>query len=369
MSIVSDAAEGSTAKGHRASETARAAARELRGPTVDAAMPCHIGRAWLVIRGMQTKGLESSQVDRDWLAERFEEHRTHLRAVGYQMLGSLTEADDAVQESWLRLSRSDASEIENLRGWLTTVVARICLNMLQSRKVRREEALGVHVPDPIVSRDDETDPEHEALLADSVGLALMVVLDTLAPAERLAFVLHDVFAVPYDEIAPIVRRSPGAARQLASRARRRVQDAPVPEPDLERQREVVDAFLAAVREGDFEALLEVLDPDVVRRADFGPLRESREIQGARTVAEHALAFSQLAPSARLALVNGTVGLVASPGGGKVFAVLGFTIKDGRIVEIDILGDPARLARLDGTASDENGANRKSLPRTPVKGSS
>ena len=292
--------------------------------------------------------------DRDWLAERFEEHRTHLRAVGYRMLGSLDEADDAVQEAWLRLSRSDTSAIENLGGWLTTVVARACLNMLQARKVRREEPLGAHVPDPIVSRADQTDPEQQALLADSVGLALLVVLDTLDPPERLAFVLHDMFAVPFDEIAPIVGRSPAAARQLASRARRRVQgQAPVPDPDLVRQREVVDAFLAATREGDFEALLEVLDPDVVLRADTGtaPTVLSREVRGARAVAERALVFSQIARVSRPALVNGAAGLVTAPDRGPV-SVMGFTIKDGKIVEIDILADAARLARLDLVVLDE-----------------
>jgi RNA polymerase sigma factor (sigma-70 family) len=295
-----------------------------------------------------------TEEDRDWLAERFEEHRPHLRAVGYRMLGSVTEADDAVQEAWLRLSRSDAREIENLGGWLTTVVARVCLNMLQSRKARREEPLGVHVPDPIVSDDAETDPERQALLADSVGLALLVVLDTLEPAERLAFVLHDMFAVPFEEIATIVGRSPAAARQLASRARRRVQGrAPAPDPDLGRQREVVDAFLAAVREGDFEALIEVLDPDVVLRADSGPVPPpaSQEVHGARAVAELALAFSQVAQFSRPALVNGTAGLVTAPRPDLV-SVMGFTITDGKIVEIDILADTARLARLDLVVLDE-----------------
>jgi RNA polymerase sigma factor (sigma-70 family) len=295
-----------------------------------------------------------TEEDRDWLAERFEEHRPHLRVVGYRMLGSLTDADDAVQEAWLRLSRSNAHEIENLGGWLTTVVARVCLNMLQSRKVRREEPLGVHVPDPIVSPDDETDPEQQALLADSVGLALLVVLDTLEPAERLAFVLHDMFAVPFDEIASIIGRSPAAARQLASRARRRVQgQAPVPDPDLGRQRQVVDAFLAAVREGDFEGLIEVLDPDVVLRADSGrvPAPASQEVHGARAVAELAVAFSHVARFSRPALVNGTAGLVTAPRPDLV-SVMGFTITDGRIVEIDILADPARLARLDLVVADE-----------------
>jgi RNA polymerase sigma factor (sigma-70 family) len=295
-----------------------------------------------------------TEEDRDWLAERFEEHRPHLRAVGYRMLGSVTEADDAVQEAWLRLSRSDAREIENLGGWLTTVVARVCLNMLQSRRARREEPLGVHVPDPIVSEDAETDPVNQALLADSVGLALLVVLDTLEPAERLAFVLHDMFAVPFEEIATIVGRSPAAARQLASRARRRVQGrAPAPDPDLGRQREVVDAFLAAVREGDFEALIEVLDPDVVLRADSGPVPPpaSQEVHGAQAVAELALAFSQVAQFSRPALVNGTAGLVTAARPDLV-SVMGFTITDGKIVEIDILADTARLARLDLVVLDE-----------------
>jgi RNA polymerase sigma factor (sigma-70 family) len=291
---------------------------------------------------------EFTQEDRDWLAERFEEQRTHLRAVGYRMLGSLSEADDAVQEAWLRLNRSDTMEIENLGGWLTTVVARVCLNMLQARKVRREEPLGVHVPDPIVSADEESDPEHQALLADSVGLALQVVLDTLAPAERLAFVLHDIFGVSFAEIAPIVGRSPAAARQLASRARRRVQgQAPAPDP-LDRQREVVDAFLAATREGDFEALIAVLDPDVVLRADSGalPPPATQEVHGARAVAELATAFSQVARFSCPALVNGTAGLVTTTPRGEPFSVQAFTIRDGRIVEIDILADPERLAQLD-----------------------
>jgi RNA polymerase sigma-70 factor (ECF subfamily) len=285
--------------------------------------------------------------EREWLAERFEEHRTRLRAVAYRMLGSVSEADDAVQEAWLRLSRTDSSEVENLDGWLTTVVARISLNMLRSRKVRREEPLGVHVPDPIVDRADGTDPEHEALLADSVGLALLVVLETLSPAERLAFVLHDMFAVPFDEIAPIVDRSPEAARQLASRARRRVQgEHTVPDADLDDQREVVDAFLAAARNGDFEALLEVLDPDVVVRADLGPLAGgSREVRGAKAVAGQALSYSRRGLLTRVALVNGALGAVSTYEG-ELYSVGGFTIRGGRIVEMDILADPARLRRID-----------------------
>ena len=296
--------------------------------------------------------------DQYWLAGRFEENRVRLRAVAYRMLGSLSEADDAVQEAWLRLSRSDTTGVENLGGWLTTVVARVCLDMLRSRKSRREEALGeplgVRVPEPIVSRADGIDPEHEALLADSVGLALLVVLETLAPAERLAFVLHDMFAVPFDEIAPIVSRSPTAARQLASRARRRVRGAaPVPDADLARQREVVDAFLAASRGGDFDALLAVLDPDVVLRADSGavppgvPASALREVRGARAVAEQALTFSRLARFSRPALVNGEVGVVVAPRG-RLLMVLGFTISDGKIVEIDAIGDPEQLSQLDLT---------------------
>jgi RNA polymerase sigma factor (sigma-70 family) len=291
--------------------------------------------------------------EREWLAERFEEHRPHLRGVGYRMLGSVAEAEDAVQEAWIRLSRSDADEIENLGGWLTTVVARVCLNMLQSRKVRAEQPVGVHVPDPIVSRDDDTDPERQALLADSVGLALQVVLETLEPAERLAFVLHDMFAVPFDDIAAIVDRSPAAARQLASRARRRVRgQAPEPDPDRDRQREVVDAFLAASRDGNFEALMEVLDPDVVLRADSGPVPPpaTQEVRGARAVAELAVAFAGLAPFSRPALVNGAPGLVTIPEG-ELVSVLGFTVRDGRIVEIDILADRERLARLDIASFD------------------
>jgi len=292
--------------------------------------------------------------DRAWLAERFEENRTHLRAVAYRMLGSVSEADDAVQESWLRLSRSDPSVVENLRAWFTTGVAHVCLDMLRSRKSRREEPLGPHAPDPIVSPEDGGDPEHEALLADSVGLALLVVLEALAPAERLAFVLHDMFAVPFDEIAPLVERSPAAARQLASRARRRVRGAaPVPDPDLNRQREVVDAYFAATRDGDFDALVAVLDPDVVLRSDGGAVRPraTLAVRGAPAVAEQALTFTRLCPFVRPALVNGAVGVVVAPGG-RPFAVMGFTVSGGKIVAIDVLADPARLRQLDLPVFDD-----------------
>ena len=293
--------------------------------------------------------------ERELLAERFEANRTRLRAVAYRMLGSLSEADDAVQEAWLRLSRSEASEIENLGGWLTTVVARVCLDMLRSRKSQREEPVW-HVPDPIVGPEDAVDPEHEALLADSVGLALLVVLEALTPAERLAFVLHDLFGVPFEEIAPIVGREPAAARQLASRARRRVQGAATePEVDLARQREVVDAFLAASRDGDFEALLAVLDPDVVLRLDRGavPADASKEVRGASAVAGLGFRFSGDGWAAQPALVNGAAGVVVTRSG-KPFAVIGFTIRHRKIVGIDMLADPARLRGLDlaFSATDE-----------------
>ena len=283
----------------------------------------------------------------DWLAERFEENRTHLRAVAYRMLGSLSDAEDAVQEAWLRLSRCGTSGVENLGGWLTTVVARICLDMLRSRKSRREEPLDPDGPEPVASPEAGIDPEQETLLADSVGLALLVVLDRLAPAERLAFVLHDMFAVPFEEIAGIVGRSPDAARQLASRARRRVQGAPTAGADLAQQREVVAAFLAALRGGDFEGLLAVLDPDVVVRADAVAVAAggSREVHGARTWAQGAIAFSRGARFARPALVNGSVGVVLAPRG-RLFRVLSFTIKGGKIVKVDVIADPERLQKLD-----------------------
>jgi RNA polymerase sigma factor (sigma-70 family) len=284
--------------------------------------------------------------EREWLVGRFEEHRTYLRAVAYRMLGSVSEADDAVQETWLRLSRSDTSEVENLGGWLTTVLARVCLDMLRSRKSRREESLGARVPEPIAGRADGADPEQEALLSDSVGLALLVVLETLTPAERLAFVLHDMFAVPFDEIAPIVGRSPDAARQLASRARRRVRGADTSyELDLTRQREVVDAFLAAARDGDFDALVAVLDPDVVLRSDRAalPADAPREVRGAPAVARRALVGR--ARAARPALVDGAVGVVVTPRG-RLLMVLDFKIRGGKIVEIDAVADPERLNQLD-----------------------
>ncbi|MEU5420499.1 sigma-70 family RNA polymerase sigma factor [Streptomyces sp. NPDC001407] len=282
--------------------------------------------------------------EKELLAERFEAHRTHLRAVAYRMLGSLSEADDAVQEAWLRLSRSDADSVQNLGGWLTTVVGRVCLDMLRSRTSRGEEPLEGRVPDPIVDSPDGIDPEHQALLADSVGLALLVVLETLAPAERLAFVLHDMFAVPFDEIAPMVGRTPAAARQLASRARRRVRgSAPAPDSDLTRQRQVVDAFLAASRGGDFDALVAVLHPDVVLRADTGA-GAPQEVVGAAAVAGRALMFQRLSHFARPALVNGSMGIVTDVDGTPM-AVMGFTIVDGRVRTIDILADTERLRGL------------------------
>jgi RNA polymerase sigma-70 factor, ECF subfamily len=286
--------------------------------------------------------------EHEWLADRFEEHRPHLRAVAYRMLGSLAEADDAVQDTWLRLTRAGADEVENLGGWLTTVVARVCLNMLRSRATRREEPLGPHLPDPVISPPGTLQPEEEALLADSVGLALLVVLDSLSPAERLAFVLHDMFELPFDEIAPMVGRSPTAARQLASRARRRVRGAelPAPDPDLARQRAVVDAFFLAARGGDFDTLVSLLDPEVVLRSDFGARRPAaaRVTRGAAAVARQALIGAL--PTAHLhpALVNGAAGVVVTVNG-RPFAVLGFTVTEGRIVEIDAIADPERVRRI------------------------
>jgi RNA polymerase sigma factor (sigma-70 family) len=289
----------------------------------------------------------------DRLADQFEEHRAHLRAVAYRMLGSASDAEDAVQESWLRLGRSGVSDVENLRAWLTTVVARVCLDILRSRTSRREDALDAYVPDPVVTRADG-DPESAAVLADSVGLALLVVLETLEPPERLAFVLHDVFGMTFDEIGPIVDRSPIAARQLASRARRRVQSkTPSSDPDLHEQRRVVDAFLAAAREGDFEGLVAVLDPDIVLRADGGALAAAtRIVRGAQAVAAQAATFSRLGLSNQIVLVNGNIGILTRRADGQPFSVLGFTIAGGRISEIDILADPARLSRLDLPAVDD-----------------
>ena len=286
----------------------------------------------------------------DWLTEGFEVHRPHLRAVAYRMLGSMSEADDAVQNAWLRLSRTDGSAIENLGGWLTTVVGRVCLDMLRSRRSRREEPFGTVTSEPIATRSDGTDPEHEALIADSVGLAMLVVLETLDPAERVAFVLHDMFAVPFDEIAPIVGRSPAAARQLASRARRKVQGAKLPDPDFTRQRQIVYAFLAASRGGDFDALLALLDPDVVLRADgAGVLAGTvKEVRGAAAVAE---TFSGRARAAQPALVEGAAGLVWAPGG-RPRVVFDFTIRHGKIVEIAMIADAEHLGQLDVAVVDE-----------------
>ena len=286
--------------------------------------------------------------DGDSLERRFEEHRPRLRAVAYRMLGSTGEADDAVQDAWLRVSRADTAAVENLGPWLTTVVARVCLNQLRTRQQRRESPLDVHVPDPIVSPEAGVDPEHEALLADSVGLALLVVLETLTPAERLAFVLHDMFGVPFDDIAPMLDRTPAAARQLASRARRRVRgQATVPDPDLARQRDVVDAFFAASREGDFEALVAVLHPDVVLRSDGGAARPrlTMVLRGPDAVARQAFTSGRLSSYVRPALVNGAAGVVVAAGERPLF-VMAFTVTDGRIAAIDVLSDPDRLQALD-----------------------
>lgn len=284
--------------------------------------------------------------DNEWIAERFEEHRRHLRAVAYRMLGSVGEADDAVQEAWIRVSRADTSEVENLGGWLTTVVARVCLNVLRSRATRHEESLDAHVPDPVVTIEGVTDPEQEALLADGVGLALLVVLETLPPPERMAFVLHDMFGVSFDEIATIVDRSPAAARQLASRGRRRVRGAvPSPGTDRAEQRRIVDAFFEAARGGDFEKLIAVLDPDIVLRADFGPSAASAVVRGARTVASRAVMFADSRRVTIPADVNGAPGVVVTLDG-RVVAIMAFTVVDGRIVSLDTINDLDRLARLE-----------------------
>jgi len=284
--------------------------------------------------------------DRDWLAAQFEEQRPHLRRVAYRMLGSLDESDDAIQEAWLRLSRTDDAAIDNLGGWLTTVVARVCLDMLRARRARQEQSADGWLPEPIVSLDDQVDPEQEALLADSVGLALLVVLETLNPPERLSFVLHDMFAVPFDEIASILDRSPDAVRQLASRGRRRVRGARLePDADLAEQRRVAEAFMRAARDGDFEGLLAVLDPDVVVRADRAiPKDAPLEVRGARNVAERALYFRELAPFARPVLVNGAAGYLVAPQG-RLFAVAALTVVGGKITEIDFVTDPDKLQKL------------------------
>ena len=284
--------------------------------------------------------------EREWLTERFERHRPHLRAVAYRMLGSVSEADDAVQEAWLRICDQDPQSVENMHAWLTTIVGRVCLNVLRSRR-SRPEVSAVHVPDPVVSLDEAADPEHEALLSESAGLALLVVLEQLTPAERLAFVLHDIFGVPFAEIATALERSEASAQQLASRARRRLRGSPVPDRDLNRQRRVVDAFFAASRDGNFEALLELLDPDIELRIDGGVLRAeaSLVLRGADAVAAHSTTYSKLYPFVITALVNGAAGAVVAPHG-RVFSVMAFTVTDGKIVEIDALLDPERLDRLD-----------------------
>jgi RNA polymerase sigma factor (sigma-70 family) len=290
----------------------------------------------------------------EWLAERFEQHRAHLRTVAYRMLGSANEAEDAVQETWIRLGRSDVSDVANLRGWLTTVVARVCLDMLRARTSRREDQLDARLPDPVITRVD-WEPESEAMLADSVGLALLIVLDALEPTERLAFVLHDVFGMTFDEIGPIVDRSPVAARQLASRARRRIRDkAPSPDRDLRQQRRVVGAFMEAVREGNFEGLLSLLDPDIVLRADGGALAgATRVVRGAKAVAGQAEAFSKVGLSEEAVLVNGNIGLLERLADGRLFAVIGFTVTNGKIAEMNILADPERLRRLDLSAVERH----------------
>jgi len=284
--------------------------------------------------------------EREWLTERFEQYRPRLRAAAYRMLGSVSEADDALQEAWLRVRDQDPRRVENMQAWLTTIVGRVCLNMLRSRRARRENASDVHVPDPVVMLEGGADPAEEALIAESVGLALLVVLDTLTPAERLAFVLHDVFGVPFADIATALERSEAAAQQLASRARRRVRGAPEPDRDMARQRRVVDAFFTASRDGDFDALLAVLDPGVELRIDGGALREEASLllRGADAVARHTATYSELYPFVRPALVNGAAGAVVAPHG-RLFSVLAFTVTNETIVQIDALLDPERLARL------------------------
>jgi RNA polymerase sigma-70 factor, ECF subfamily len=283
--------------------------------------------------------------EREWLTERFQQHRSHLRGVAYRMLGSVSEADDALQEAWIRIRDQDPGSVENMQAWLTTIVGRVCLNMLRARRARREEFSDVYVPDPVVSFDDGVDPEQEALVAESVGLALLVVLDALSPPERLAFVLHDVFGVPFADIAAVLHRSEAAAQQLASRARRRVHGLPMPDPDLARQRDVVDAFFAASRDGDFDALVAVLDPEVELRIDGGVLREKASLllRGAQAVAAYSSTYSKLYPFVRPALVNGAAGAVIAPSG-RVFSVMAFTVTSGKIAQIDVLADPERLGQ-------------------------
>ena len=301
--------------------------------------------------------MDENEMRAEWLADRFEEQRPHLRSVAYRMLGSLSEADDAVQDSWLRVSRAGTSEVENLGGWLTTIVARVCLNMLRARNVRREQALDSHIPDPLISPDPLSQPEEEALLADSVSLALLVVLDTLSPAERLTFVLHDMFQLPFDEIAPMVGRSPQAARQLASRARRRVKGAEIPaaDPDLARQREVVDAFFEAARGGDFDALVAVLDPEVILRTDFGVRRPGtpKVFHGPAAVANQALIGAVPGAELHPALINGTAGVVITVRG-RPIAVMGFTVAQGKIVEIDAIAEPARVETIASSVLNDEG---------------
>jgi RNA polymerase sigma factor (sigma-70 family) len=333
----------------------------------DLPLECHI-RPWAIVYLLD----DCDRVDvtgvneHDFLVKRFEEHRPHLRAVAYRMLGSLSDADDAVQETWLRVSRADTGDVVDLRAWLTTIAARICLDTLKSRKSRPEEPLGPHLPEPIVSPEDGVDPEHEALLADSVGLALLVVLDSLSPAERLAFVLHDMFGVPFDEIAPILDRSPAATRQLASRARRWVQgENAIPDADPSRQRRLVNAFLAASRKGDFEALIALLDPDVVLRIDTGALvpGQSRLLRGASAVAEQTITFmGSGGGEPRPALVNGAAGVVFTSHG-RPGSVVGFTVAGGKIVAIDVLADRDRLRQLDLHLFGEDPA----APRTDTRG--
>ncbi len=297
--------------------------------------------------------------DEQFLAARFEQHRAELRAVAYRMLGSLSDADDAVQEAWLRLSSSADDEIDNLGAWLTTVVGRVCLNMLRARTRRREAAMPVHIPDPIVAPEGELDPEHQAILADSVGLALLVVLDALSPDERLAFVMHDMFAVPYKDIAAMIGRSPVATRQLASRAKRRVQgEAPRSDAGLSEQRQIVDAFFAAARDGDFEALVAVLDPDVVLRSDGGARRAGATflVRGAAEVASRAMVYASMSPFVLPAIVNGSAGVVVAPRG-TAFSVMAFTVRHGKVIAIDSLADPSRLGRLDLAVPGEQGGTK------------